>query len=393
MRQTLTVLDFGTSKIVALVAETSGRQRCDIIGAGTVSYDGFSNRQWNDPSKLNEAIFSAVHEAEEQSRINKIRDIQVGVPGEFCKVRTAEITVPLQGADPQVTDKDIRELMERAREEMDPTLLNYVIYSSPAWFTVDDGKKTVSPVGIRGHELRGMVSFVIADSFFMEDVNARLQSLGIAVSGFMPSVVGQAMLYISGEERDRTAVLVDVGYLNTDVMVVEGDTITYLKTIPIGGGHIAADLCYGLEITLNSAEQIKRNYVYGLSTGSTSFEGTTLAGENKTFTYEEVGKVLEPRADEICDQIKEAIKESGVRLGNWSPVYLTGGGLILNKGGKDLLSAKLDKPVKKFPNKAVKLSNPSYSSALGLLDLLISTFDNERARGGVGGFFRSLFGS
>lgn len=393
MRQTLTVLDFGTSKIVALVAETSGRQRCDIIGAGTVPYDGFANRQWNDPNKLNEAIYSAIHEAEEQSRIGKIREAQVGVPGEFCKVRTAEITVSLQGADPQVTDKDIRELMERAREEMDPMLLNYVIYSSPAWFTVDDGKKTVSPVGIRGHELRGMVSFVIADAFFMEDINARLQSLGIAVSGFMPSDVGQAMLYISGEERDRTAVLVDVGYLNTDVMVVEGDTITYLKTIPIGGGHIAADLCYGLDVTLDSAEQIKRAYVYGLSTGVTTFEGVTVNKENKTFTYEEVGKVLEPRAEEICDAVKEAIKESGVRLGNWSPVYLTGGGLILNKGGKDLLSAKLDKPVKKFPNKAVKLSNPSYSSALGLLDLLISTVDNERARGGVGGFFRSLFGS
>lgn len=393
MRQTLTVLDFGTSKIVALVAETSGRQRCDIIGAGTVSYDGFSGRQWNDPAKLNEAIAAAVHEAEEQSRIAKIRDVHVGVPGEFCKVRTAEITVPLQGADPQVTDRDIRELMERAREEMDPALMNYVIYSSPAWFTVDDGKKSVAPVGIRGHELRGMISFVIADAFFMEDVNARLESMGIHVSGFMPSDVGQAMLYISGEERDRTAVLVDVGYLNTDVMVVEGDTITYLKTIPIGGGHIAADLCYGLEITLNSAEQIKRAYVYGLSTGSSTFDGTTVEGESKTFTYEEVGKVLEPRADEICDAVKDAIKESGVRLGNWSPVYLTGGGLILNKGGKDLLSAKLDKPVKKFPNKAVKLSNPSYSSALGLLDLLISTFDNERARGGVSGFFRSLFGS
>ena len=175
-------------------------------------------------------------------------------------------------------------------------------------------------------------------------------------------------------------------------MVVEGDTITYLKTIPVGGGHIAADLCYGLEITLDSAEQIKRNFVYGLSTGTTTFDAETVNKENKTFTYEEVGKVLEPRAEEICEAVRDAIKESGVRLGNWSPVYLTGGGLILNKGGKDLLSAKLDKPVKKFPNKAVKLSNPSYSSALGLLDLLISTFDNTRSVSGMGGFFRSLFG-
>ena len=61
--------------------------------------------------------------------------------------------------------------------------------------------------------------------------------------------------------------------------------------------------------------------------------------------------------------------------------------------GQSLLSAKLDKPVRDLPHKAVKLSNPSYSSTLGLLDLVISTYDNERANSGVSGFFRSLFGS
>ena len=57
------------------------------------------------------------------------------------------------------------------------------------------------------------------------------------------------------------------------------------------------------------------------------------------------------------------------------------------------LGDDLDKPVRDLPHKAVKLSNPSYSSTLGLLDLVISTYDNERANSGVSGFFRSLFGS
>ena len=55
-------MDFGTSKIVALVAETSGRQRCDIIGAGIATYDGYMEGQWNAPDLLNEAIAHAVHE-------------------------------------------------------------------------------------------------------------------------------------------------------------------------------------------------------------------------------------------------------------------------------------------------------------------------------------------
>ena len=52
MKNTVTAIDFGTSKIVALVGETSGRQRCDIIAAGVAKYDGFLEEGWNNPEAL-----------------------------------------------------------------------------------------------------------------------------------------------------------------------------------------------------------------------------------------------------------------------------------------------------------------------------------------------------
>lgn len=390
MKTTVAAMDFGTSKIVALVAETSGRQRCDIIGAGIATYDGFMEGQWNAPDLLNEAIATAVREAEEQSHTH-IREINVGVPGEFSSVKTVEVKVELQGADPRVTERDINELFQRATNELGD-VRGSVIHRSPAWFIVDDGKKTLEPMGMHGYELRAMVSFVIADQFFLEDITERFRSMSITVAGCFSTPTGQAMLFVPDEERDRTAILVDMGYLTTEVMAVEGDALTYLKVIPMGGGHIAADLAYGLEVTLPAAEQIKRAYVYGLSTGQANFEGANKDGANKTFTREQVEGVLEPRADEICEAVREAVKESGVKLSNWSPVYLTGGGLAINRGGRDFLAAKLDKPVRELPRKAVKLSSPAYSSALGLLDLIIDTNANAHASGGVSAFFRSLFG-
>jgi len=165
-----------------------------------------------------------------------------------------------------------------------------------------------------------------------------------------------------------------------------------LKTIPLGGGHIAADLAYGLGVTLPVAEQIKRSYVYGLSAGQSTFEGTDQSGNAKTFTRDQVEQVLEPRAEEICEAIRDAVEASGAKLGKWSPVYLTGGGLAINRGGREYLAAKLERTVRELPRKAVKLSSPAYSSSLGLLDLLIDTTASAHASGGVGGFFRSLFG-
>ena len=102
MKSTIAAIDFGTCKIVTLVAETSGTQRCDIIGAGISAYDGFLEGEWNNTMLLNEAIQKSITEAETQSK-RKIREINVGVPGEFTRVDAVETSVTIQGADPRVT--------------------------------------------------------------------------------------------------------------------------------------------------------------------------------------------------------------------------------------------------------------------------------------------------
>ncbi|NLG57773.1 MAG: hypothetical protein GX540_05120 [Clostridiales bacterium] len=389
MRSTISVIDFGTSKIVALIAEVSGRQRCDIVGAGTAAYDGFANARWNNAALVNEAISSAVTSAEEQAR-SSVKNVYAGVPGQFSKVYSFEVKVDLQGADPRVSARDISTLFALADEQV-AGIPGTPIHRSPAWFVVDDGKKTLEPLNQHGNELRALISYVIADRFFIEDITQRLLAIGKTAAGFFSTPMGEAMLYISETDRDRTAVLIDIGYLNTEVIAVEGDAIIFHKLLPLGGGHMAADLAYGLEIPLDQAEQVKRGYEFGLGSTKNSFDVLLSNGTTQTFTRERVAQVLEPRVDEICEAIIKALKDSGVRLGNWSPVYLTGGGLAINKGGREYLSEKMERPVRELPRKAVKLSSAIYSSSLGLLDLIIDTRNNAtETQTGIRGFFRGL---
>ena len=396
MKSTIAAIDFGTSKIVTLISETSGNQRCDIIGAGIAAYDGYIDGEWNNPIVLNDAILQSITEAEAQAR-RKLREINVGVPGEFTRVYVVETSVTIQGADPRVSPKHVEKIFSEADKQLSP-VRGVVVHRSPAWFMVDGGKKTLEPVGMKGSELKALVSFVVADTFFLDDIMARLRDLNITVSGFFSSCTGEAMLYLLEEDRDRTAILIDIGYTCTDVLVVEGDAVIYQKSMPIGGGHIAADIAEGLSIPLPSAEQIKREYVYGVSGKSQTYSVSMGEGvKQEAFTQEDVAAVLEPRVDEISDMIKTAIEESGIKMGNWSAIFLTGGGLALNRGGRDYLSGRLGKPVRETVKRTIKLSSPIYASAMGLMDLIIDTVEARTApnaaSGGVKEFFRSLLGS
>lgn len=120
---------------------------------------------------------------------------------------------------------------------------------------MDDGKRTLEPVGLKGRELSALVSFVVANQFFLDEINNRLTEMGITVSGFFSTPTGEAMLYLPEDDRDRMAVLMDIGYLNTELMVVEGDAVIYHDTIELGGGNIAAELALGLDIPLESARE------------------------------------------------------------------------------------------------------------------------------------------
>ena len=382
-------IDFGTSKVVTLVAESGGYHRCDIIGAGQVPYDGYTDGYWNTPEKVSEAIQASIQEAENQSH-RRITEIHVGVPGEFCRVYVIESTLQLQGVDPHVTPADVDRIFAIADENLQP-VRGIIIHRSPAWFTVDDGKKTMEPVGMKGSTLKTLVSFVVADEFFLNDINRRMQALGVEVAGFFSLPMGESLLFLPPEDRDRTAVLLDVGYLNTEIMAVEGDALVYHKVIPIGGAHITVDLTYGLEVPMAVAEQIKRNYIFGMP-GGDNIEAMLDNGRTESFERDAVARVLEPRVDEIAEEIRKNLDESGVRLGSWSNVYLTGGGLALMRGGREYLASQLKRPVRAPSPKAAKLNSPIYSSSLGLMDLVFETIEQQTEKSGlfdrVKGFFK-----
>lgn len=371
MKTMAAAIDFGTSKIVTIMAESGDYRRCSILGSGTAAYDGFSDDgRWNTPDKLNDAIKSAIKQLENEAH-RPVTDIYVGVPGECVRVyiREAELST---GPEGRVTLDDAGDILEKVVAQLNANQGSVLSYS-PAYYQVDEGEPTMTPVGMRGRTLSAKVSVITASLDFMDDVELRLRDMGIKVNGFMAPAMGEAVLLMPPEERDRTVAMVDVGYLHTELMVMQGDALVDYRVIPVGGGHIAADLAYGLEIPFKTAEAVKRAFEFD-GTGDIELGGNEGAQRfGRAFTTEIIGA----RVDELSDMVRDALESTAIKPDPNSPLYLTGGGISMLRGGREHMAKALNRNIKIPSARAGKLNSPPYASALGLIDMVFDKIDMQ----------------
>ena len=81
-----------------------------------------------------------------------------------------------------------------------------------------------------------------------------------------------------------------------------------------------------------------------------------------------------------------AIDKSGIRLGNWSSIYFTGGGLMPMTGARVYVADKLTlkNNVREAATKTVKLKPAQiYASGSGLLELVYNTIEMEEQDEGL----------
>ncbi|MDY4200650.1 MAG: cell division FtsA domain-containing protein [Candidatus Fimadaptatus sp.] len=378
MKTMAAAIDFGTSKIVTIMAESGDYHRCSILGSGTAAYDGFSeDGKWNTPDKLSDAIKSAIAQLEGEAH-KPVTELYVGVPGECMRVhiRQSQLTT---GPEGRVTLQDASDILKKVVAQLNANQGSVLSYS-PAYYQVDDGEPTMTPVGMRGRTLSAKVSVITASLDFMDDIELRLRDMGIKVSGFMPSAMGEAVLLMPPEERDKTVAMVDVGYLHTELMVMQGDAMVDYQVLPVGGGHIAADLAYGLEIPFATAEGVKRAFAFDGSGDIELGEGAGAQRFERPFTTE----IITARVDELSDMIRSALEDTPIKPDANAPLYLTGGGISMMRGGREYLARALNRQIKVPSARAGKLNSPPYASALGLIDMVFDKIDMQNGDTGTG---------
>lgn len=371
MKNVTAAIEFGTSKIICVIGRERSVGRFEVLAAGEAKYEGIKNGQWLHPSNVEETVARALAITEKKAR-KRIKEIFVGVPGTFCKVVCREGNVAVQTG--RVTDGDIERLIEDTESAFDDSRYT-VVNSSPVYFVLGDGNHYIDAVGEAAAELRGMVSMVFVRNDFLEDITALLTGLGIKVRAFVPEVLAESLFLVPADERDCSAVLLNVGYYDTNVTVVYGDAIVYNKTIHAGGMHFANDLSIVMNITIDMAEQIKKRYSFGLeSAGTKLFDyAKQKSGRVERFAHGMVSDIIDARAEHLCMLVSGALEQSPLTVARRTRIFLSGGGLSMMKGVKEMLQKLLKRQVRIPGIEAPQLSTPNYYAALALLDYVFET--------------------
>lgn len=362
------VLDIGSSKVVCLCGSMADGDGIVVHGAGVCAYEGYRDGAFIDKQSLHNAVVEALQKAEQESRI-RIRDVALTVPAAFSDLLLTDATLSL-GKPRKTEAADIDRLIALSLEKCKKKPGYTLMHSTPVFFLVDGVSSTEVPEGITTDEISALISHMFVQEAYIRTVQESLDDMGVEISMCVSAQLGESVMLIPEKERVRPAVLIDVGYHQTEISVVENTALTAISTLPIGGYQFASDLSFGLDVPMDAAEQAKRRYVFSLDLQEKSEVLRTAAGSKKV-SRSAISYIIKARATELAGMLRREMENMGVNLDARPAVYVSGGGLLMMRGGLDFMRKALNLPLKRDMPWTPRLSSPNYCSAFGALDFVL----------------------
>lgn len=378
MNKSFAIIDFGTSKITVMVGSRGINDTVNIDGIGICDYAGFVGGEWLDVEDLGGAVAQAVSTAESSAH-RKIEKLYVGVPGDFLSCEVNDVVISL-GKKRRITENDVSDLHARGNFYSDDKE-NTVINIQPIYYTLDDDRKLIVPVGMTSTRLGGSISYILASNEFIRLINSAAAFAGVPETEYVAAPLAETMLLFDDYKRDNCTILADVGALGTTLTVGRGDGLCRVYYFPWGGECITAALSDGLGISQEDAERLKRKVNLSLNP---AFEPdpldfgvmqTEYAVETKaariTYPVAMTNSIVESEIDRFARYVEKTLRICDYDYPEFTPLSITGGGLVHIRGAIQRVSKLLEREVEEVAPTQPLFNRPQHSSALGLLDMVL----------------------
>lgn len=371
MRNLLTGLDVGTSKVCALVADASPEGEIALLGHGVAPCTGLRKGVVVNIEATVEAIRAALDEAEKTSGA-RVGSVVAGVAGPHIRGLNSHGIVAVRGGE--VGPRDVERVIDAARAVAIP-LDRQVLHILPQQFAVDDQEGVRQPVGMAGVRLEARIHIVTAAQSYGQNLSKCCERAGVTPTELLFEPLASANAALFPEERELGVALIDVGGGTTDIVVFHSGAVMHTAVLPLGGNHLTNDIAAGIRTPATEAEKLK--VAWGAATGQVvrRDQMVQVAGvggrDPKAIARKLLADIIEPRMEEIFAMAQREIMRSGVADNLASGVVLVGGTSLL-EGTQELAERIFGVPVRRglpvnLKGMPEELMKPMYTTAAGLI--------------------------
>ena len=371
MRNLLTGLDVGTSKVCALIADTSPEGEVALLGHGVAPCTGLRKGVVVNIEATVEAIRAALDEAERTSGA-RVGSVVAGVAGPHIRGLNSHGIVAVRGGE--VGARDVERVIDAARAVAIP-LDRQVLHILPQQFAVDDQEGVRQPVGMAGVRLEARIHIVTAAQSYGQNLSKCCERAGVTPTELLFEPLASADATLFPEERELGVALIDVGGGTTDIIVFHSGAVMHTAVLPLGGNHLTSDIAAGIRTPVTEAEKLK--VAFGAATGQVvrreqMVEVAGVGGRDpKAIARKLLADIIEPRMEEIFAMAQREIMRSGVADNLASGVVLVGGTSLL-EGTQELAERIFGVPVRRglpvnLKGMPEELMKPMYTTAAGLI--------------------------
>jgi len=392
--------DFGTTTFRALVTEVFANGDLEIVGHAVQEAEGFLDGDFVDLSAGSRCIAKTIRALEQDTDIY-VTGFTYNISGSHLRSVRATAQVPIGPGPRPIREADIDEVRNRARSMAIP-FDHKILTVTPVEYSVDRVRGVVDPRGRVGSQLEMQAHLITGSHSVLHNIANAIETAKYKPLGEEVDVLATAEALLGTEDRDKGAMLVDIGGLTTSWAVYRKGAIVANGMVPLGGQHLTSDLSHGLRISPAAAEDVKLQRGVVLRSLVPEVAIDVLFDEEKPAeTPGLVAAILEPRVEEIFTYVKNDFGDLRELANLGAGIVLTGGGSRC-RGTRQLCEEVFDLPVTRrhLPARlkgADRLPAGQWATVLGLSMWAAGDFhaggDRESGRdgGGLLGKLRSMF--
>ncbi|HYU44594.1 MAG TPA: cell division protein FtsA [Terriglobales bacterium] len=368
----ITAIDVGSSKTTVLVAEVSDNG-LRYRGHGISESRGLRKGVITELDKAVSSIQKAVEKAEDVAGI-PVERAMVGIAGAHIRGVNSHGGITFGGRSREIGRDEIRLAVDKARTVPLPADRE-ILHLLPQEFILDEQPGVQNPTGMMATRLEVRVHIVTASSSATQNVITAVNKAGVQVDDTIFEALACADSVLRSDERDLGVCLADLGAGSCDLIVFQQGAVAHTAVIPIGGDHFTSDLSVGMCTALSGAESLKKNFgnaVVTLIPEGNEVEVPSVGDRpSRMMPQRMVGEILEPRARELFELLRENLRQAGVFDHCIAGFVLSGGASRLG-GILDVAESVLRKAARfAFPTPMARmpalLAEPEFATVLGMV--------------------------